>query len=202
MADDLQAKLRPTADSMSDSAQLGRMLRRLGGIGFWTQILIAVVPVIVITLAFSAVYGVRGPLRSAGFLGLLSFISFLILLATTFWCWRYRRIGARLTGGETVDEGRLGRMIWVGLFLTASGIVLSMIVILSEMIYLLIRFLEAPQGGVPVIQTTEGSASWISAVDILGLMTLILTLSGEIVALVVSLWMLSRVTSRSRRAVV
>ena len=69
----------------------------------------------------------------------------------------------------------------------------SMVVILIEVAHLLIHFLRAPQAGVPVIQTTGGApASWVSAVDILSLMVLILTLFAEVVVLTFSLWLLFR----------
>ncbi|WP_157973548.1 DUF3611 family protein [Tropicimonas sp. IMCC34043] len=176
------------------------MLRRFGSIGFWTQIVISVVPVIVITIAFTLAYGVQSPVNSAGFLGLLSLISFLLLLATTYWCWYYSKLGQKLLGGSATTLTKLIKVIWMGLFLTSTGIVLSVVVLLSEMTYLLIRFLEAPQAGVPVIQTAEATASWISAVDILSLMTVVLALTGEIIVLVLSLWMLARIKIQHERA--
>lgn len=180
--------------SPSASASVARALRRWGGIAFWTQIFVAVIPVIVITIVFSSIYGVQAPMRSAGLLGAITLASFVILIATTFWCWRYRKLGrAMAAGADMPTQTRLERMLWIGLTLSCTGIVLSMTVLFAEMTYLLIRFLEAPQGGVPVIQTVQGGSSWISAVDILGMMTVVLTLSAEIVVLVGGLWLLSRV---------
>ncbi len=173
---------------------IARALRRWGGIAFWTQLFVAVIPVIVITIVFSSIYGVQAPIRSAGVLGAISLAGFLILIATTYWCWRYRKLGRAMADGtEMPTPKRLERTLWIGLVLSCTGIVLSMAVLFAEMTYLLIRFLEAPQGGVPVIQTVEGSTSWISAVDILGMMTVVLTLSAEIVVMVGGLWLLSRV---------
>lgn len=173
---------------------IGRTLRLWGGIAFWTQIFVAVIPVIVITIAFSSVYGVQAPIRSAGFMGAISLASFVILLITTWWFWSYRKLGRAMAEGSTkIARPRLERRIWIGLALSCAGVVLSMAVLFVEMTYLLIRFLEAPQGGVPVIQTVQGETSWISAVDILGLMTVVLTLTAEIVVMVGGLWLLSRV---------
>lgn len=180
--------------SPSAAGVMARALRLWGGIAFWTQIFVAVVPVIVITIVFSSIYGVQAPIRSAGILGMISLVSFLSLLATTFWCWRYRKLGRAMADGSAMPTQKsLERTLWVGLTLSSTGIVLSMTVLLAEMTYLLIRFLEAPQGGVPVIQTVQGGTSWISAVDILGMMTVVLTLAAEIVVLVGGLWLLSRV---------
>jgi len=50
--------------------------------------------------------------------------------------------------------------------------------------HLLFYFITAPQGGVQVVQTTNGdSASWVSADDMLSLMALILSLSAEMIVL-------------------
>ena len=172
---------------------VARALRRWGGIAFWTQLFVGVIPVIVITIVFSSIYGVQAPIRSAGILGAVTLASFVILIATTWWCWRYRKLGREMTDGtRTPTHKQLERTLWIGLVLSTLGIVLSMTVLFAEMTYLLIRFLEAPQGGVPVIQTLQGGSSWISAVDILGLMTVVLTLAAEIVVLVGGLWLLSR----------
>jgi uncharacterized membrane protein len=45
---------------------------------------------------------------------------------------------------------------------------------------------------VPVVQTTAGPASWVSASDILSLLVLILTLSVEIAVLAMGVWLLFR----------
>jgi hypothetical protein len=71
--------------------------------------------------------------------------------------------------------------------------VLSILVMLFEVTQLLFYFLRAPQVGIPTIQTTgSGSASWVSAADIVSLLMLILTLFVEVVVLTFSLWLLFR----------
>jgi hypothetical protein len=183
------------ADTTPTPQTLGmaRVLRRWGSIGFWAQLCIGVVPVLVIWVVFTIIYGVQTPFRTAGFLGLLSLLSFVVLVATTFWCWRYRKLGRALDhGSKTITPKSLVRTMWTGVTLSCIGIVLSMIVLFSEMTYLLVRFLEAPQAGAPVIQTIDTGTAWISAVDILGLMTVVLTLAAEIIVLVASIWILSR----------
>jgi hypothetical protein len=47
------------------------------------------------------------------------------------------------------------------------GIVFSMLVMFLEVAQLLIYFLRAPQAGIPVVQTTGGPVSWVTAADIL-----------------------------------
>jgi hypothetical protein len=67
-----------------------------------------------------------------------------------------------------------------------------------EVVQLLLYFLRAPQAGVPVIQTTSsGSASWVSAGDMVGLLGLIFTMVVEIAVLALSLWLLFRTTAKA-----
>jgi hypothetical protein len=71
----------------------------------------------------------------------------------------------------------------------------SMIVILIEAANLLFYFLKSPQAGIPVIQTSGAEAAhWVSSVDMLSLMALILVLFAELIVLVFSLWLLFRTT--------
>ena len=68
-----------------------------------------------------------------------------------------------------------------------------MLIMLFEVARLLIHFLRAPQAGVPVIQTTgAGTATWVSAADMMSLMALILGMFGELTFLILSLWLLFR----------
>jgi hypothetical protein len=81
---------------------------------------------------------------------------------------------------------------------SAVGMIFSMIVLLVEAGGMLFYFLKAPQAGIPVIQT-GGAASqhWISAVDMVSLMALILVLFCELIVLVLSLWLLFRTSLSS-----
>jgi hypothetical protein len=75
----------------------------------------------------------------------------------------------------------------------SSAILFSMLVLLLEVGTLLFYFLSAPQAGVPTVQTTGAAvATWVSAVDMMNLMSVILTLGGEIFALIFGLLLLFR----------
>jgi hypothetical protein len=68
-----------------------------------------------------------------------------------------------------------------------------MLILLFEVGTLLFYFLSAPQAGLPTLQTTGDSfATWVSAIDMMNLLSLILTLGGEIFALIFGLLLLFR----------
>ena len=200
MSDAAQSAAQPQAlDPLSES--LGRSFWQVGAITFWTQLFIAILPVAVISGIFASIPNAQSPGSSLNLLGYMSALGFAILLFTTFWAWRHMKRGRRLEeGGERADPPKLVRAVWVGLVASSVGILFSLVVLTAEVVYLLVRFLEAPQAGAMVVQTAEAGATWISALDMLGLMTLALTVGAEIIVLVSGLWLLYRVTSRAARA--
>jgi hypothetical protein len=125
----------------------------------------------------------------------LTVLNLLVLLFTTLWFYRYSGLGRRLLDPETRPSGpKVLRTVWIGLVASSLGAVFSMVVLILEVGQLLFYFLSAPQGGIPAIQTTPvgGGASWVSTVDVASLMALLLTLTAEVVALVLGLWLLFR----------
>ncbi len=174
---------------------LANAFSRLGWIGFWMQIAIGSIPVILAIYSFlfnrSTSAGTRGGLALVEY---LTVIDLLLLAFTTIWFYRYTRLAKKLADPEQRPPGSVVlREAWTGVAASALGIVVSVLVMLFEVTQLLFYFLRAPQVGIPTIQTTgSGSASWVSAADILSLLILILTLFVELAVLAFSLWLLFR----------
>jgi len=192
MLQTLRRVLRP---SITDS--LANAFFRLGWIGFWIQIAIGIIPLMLIIYSFlSGQSPGAGTRRGLLLVGYLTIAGFLVLIFTTMWSYRYTRLAESIsnsTGRPSVSL--VQKTAWIGVAASALGIVFSMLVILFEVAELLIYFLRAPQAGVPVIQTTGGGqASWVSAADIMHLMALVVTTFGEFTVLAFSLWLLFRTT--------
>ena len=155
--------LRPSA---SDS--LARAFSRLGWLGFWMQIAIGAIPVVLILYAF--VFGSARPAGTRSGFPLIQYLtiaSLLVLAFTTVWFYRYTRLAARLADpARRPTEFSVQRTVWTGVMASTIGIIFSMLVMFFEVAQLLIYFLRAPQAGIPVVQTTSGAASWVSAADI------------------------------------
>jgi hypothetical protein len=188
-----------------DNAKLESLagtFRRLGRIGFWTQVLLGAFPVILMVYVFVFTGSLSVPGTRAGLrlIEHLTVLNLLVLVFTTIWFFRYRRLAPRIADPATrPSRDSLLRTVWTGLVASSLGAIFSMILLLLEVGQLLFYFLSAPQGGIPAIQAAPavGSAgSWVSAVDVASLMALLLTLSAEVIALVLGLWLLAR-TSRS-----
>jgi hypothetical protein len=169
---------------------------RLGWAGFWLQLVFGSLPILVLFyyLAFSR----HEPETASGF-GVpeyLTIINLLIMIFTTYWSYRYTRIGRRIRSTEQApSESHLIGAVWTGVVATTAGMLFSMIAILIDAANLLFFFLKAPQAGIPVIQTGGIAAThWVSSVDMVSLMALILFLFAELIVLIFSLWLLFRAT--------
>ena len=186
-----QALRRIINPSVSDS--LANAFSRLGWTGFWIQIVIGIVPLTLIIYAQSTGGTTRRGLLLVGY---LTIAGFLVLIFTTVWFYRYTRLAQRISNSTLRPSLFLvQKAAWIGVASSVLGVVFSMLVILFEVAQLLMYFLRAPQAGVPAVQTTGGGqASWVSAVDMMHLMALVVTTFGEFTVLAFSLWLLFRTT--------
>jgi hypothetical protein len=167
----------------------------LGWVGFWTQIAIGSIPVVLAIYSFF--FDGRTGAGTRGGFALVEYLTIagLFLLAfTTFWFYRYTRLAKQIADPERrPPEIVVRRAAWTGVAASTLGVVFSILVMLFDVTQLLFYFLRAPQVGIPTIQTTgSGSASWVSAADVVSLLMLILTLFVEVVVLTFSLWLLFR----------
>jgi hypothetical protein len=167
----------------------------LGWTGFWAQIAIGSIPVALAIYSFlfdgSAGAGTRSGFALVEY---LTIAGLLLLAFTTFWFYRYTRLAKRIADPKRRPAAFVvRRAAWTGVAASTLGVVFSLLVMLFEVTQLLFYFLRVPQVGIPTIQTTgSGSASWISAADVVSLLMLILTLFVEVLVLTFSLWLLFR----------
>ena len=181
-------------------SSLANAFSGLGWTGFWAQIAIGSIPVVLViySLLFdgSAGAGTRGGFALVEY---LTIASLLLLAFTTFWFYRYTRLAKEIADPERRPQSSVvRRAAWTGVAASTLGVVLSILVMLFEVTQLLFYFLRVPQVGIPTVQTTgSGSASWLSAADIVSLLILILTLFVEVTVLTFSLWLLFRTMTAS-----
>lgn len=190
------------AQNTKNSVRLANVFRRLGWCGVWFQVVVGSVPVFLMVYFFLFAPSSSGTRAEMPLVAYMGIANMLVLLFTTFWSYRYTLLAKRIANPDKRPaENVLTRVVWTGIGASVLGISFSMIVMFVEVAQLLFYFLSAPQAGVPVIQTTGGgSASWVSAADMVSLMVLILTLFAELVVLAFSLWLLLRTIQSSRES--
>lgn len=183
-----------TKDTGSSRIQaLGGALSGLGWGGLSAQAIMGAIPftIMVYTLIFASATE-RGAASALPFVHYFSIIDLLLLIFIVLWFFRYTRIGKRIRSQPDRFSIRgIRRAIWIGIAATTLAILFSMLVLLFEVGNMLFFFLSAPQAGMPTFQTSaDGLASWVSAVDIMSLLSLVLTLGGEVAALIFGLLLL------------
>jgi hypothetical protein len=173
---------------------------RLGWIGFWSQIVLGAFPILL--MFYVLFFCPSAPMQRTAmslteYLGLLGF---LLLLFTIFWCYRYTRLGKSMADLELhPSEPSVSRTLRIGLVASSLGILFSMLLMISEVARLLFVFLRAPQGGAPVVQTqTYDPSTWVSAIDMVGLLADLSLLAAELMVLAFTLRLLFRTTLSTR----
>jgi hypothetical protein len=169
---------------------------RLGWIGFWFQVVFGSLPILILLYYFAFARPDPESQGGFGFIEVLTVINLLLLVFTTLWSYRYTRIGKQLRQSEGIpSESQVIGTVWTGVVATTTGMLFSMISIVIETANLLFYFLKAPQAGIPVIQTSgTASTHWVSTIDMVSLMALVLFLFAELIVLVLSQWLLFRAT--------
>ena len=180
----------------SKGKSLAGAFLRLGWAGFWLQVVFGSLPILV--LLYYLIFSKRAPDASGGFgfMEYLTIINLVLLIFTTYWSFRYTRIGRQIRSQQPgPSESHLIGTVWTGVMATTVSMLFSMIAIIIEAANLLFYFLKAPQAGIPVIQTSGvGGSYFATSVDMISLMALVLFLFAELIVLVFSLWLLFRTT--------
>lgn len=180
--------------SSATTEKIANAFARLGWIGVCFQVLLMVLPLFMIGyVVFGRVTGSREVFDLTEY---LAFAGLLILAFTTLWSFYYTRLAKKIRSPEQrPTQESLVKTLWVGLWASSLGIAVSLITLFIEASRLLILFLNAPQGGVPVIRTElESRSDWVSAIDAVSLLAEVCTLAGEFLLLGLTLWLLFRIT--------
>lgn len=178
---------------------LARGFLRLGWIGFWIQFILLAIPVLLLVY----VLFVRSP-DSAQRIGIdlsnyLSYGSLLVMLFTTFWFYRYTRVGKRIADPFTRPyQSSVVRTLWIGLWAGCLGIGFSMLLLTGSAVRMLFVLMANPQTGIMVAPAPGGDPiQSISAFDAVSLSSLLIMLAAELIVVGFTLWLLFRTTRPS-----
>ena len=176
--------------------KLSRQFSRLGWLGFWIQVTMLAIPLVLLVY----VLFLRGP-DTPHRLGIdlsnyLSYGSLVIMAFTTFWFWRYTRIGKRIADPALrPPRTSVERTLWTGLWASGLGIAFSMDMLFGAVGRMLFILLANPQTGIMIAPGPGGNpVQSISAIDAISLTTLLLILAAELIVLGFSAFLLFRTT--------
>jgi hypothetical protein len=174
--------------------QLGSTFSRLGWIGFFVQLALLTVPLL---LALYMLFGFAADSparRGIDLSNYLSWGSLIVTIFTAIWFFRYPRLGQRISDSDPKVSGSgVLKTVWIGIWAGAVGIVFSMLLLFAESSRILFVMLANPQTGLMVSPNIGGDPNLsLSALDGISLLTLLILLTAELVVLGLSLWLLYR----------
>ncbi len=194
MANNLEAQWEP-----ANRAGLARRFSRLGWIGFWVQLALLVIPIALLIYVLFVASPESAQRRGIDLSNYLSTGGLLVMMFTTFWFFRYTRLGRRIEDPELCPpQASALRTVWIGVWASALGIVFSMLLLINAVGRLLFILMATPQTGVPVVSPIGGDpTTTLSAIDAVSLTSLIIVLAAEMMIMAFSLWLLFGVTRPS-----
>lgn len=181
--------------------RLSKQFSRLGWLGFWLQFALLAVPLLL--LAYVLLMSDPGSAQRIGIdlSNYLSYGSLLVMVFTTFWFFRYTRIGKEIANPTwRPDRASVEHALWVGIWASGVGIAFSMILLFSAAGRMLFVLLASPQTGLMISPGLGGDpAQSLSAMDAISLTSLLVILGAELMVLSLSVWLLF-LTTRSAPA--
>jgi hypothetical protein len=175
------------------SDKVAKSFTRLGWTGFWVQLVLATIPLFL--LGYFLFGKATGAAVRLDFTEYLAVVGLIVLGFTTLWSLRYAGLGKRMADPDRRPlRATLTKVLWIGVWASAVGIAISLVLLFAEVLRLMFLFMTAPQGGVPVVQTqVDNRTAWVSAIDVVSLLADLCTLTGELMVLGFTLWLLYRV---------
>jgi hypothetical protein len=180
----------------SNPESLARQFSRLGWTGFWIQLVLIAVPILLLiyVMFFSGPDSAQS--KGIDLSNYLSYGGLMVMLFTTLWFYRYTRLASRITDPDLRPSlSSVTRTLWVGLWASFLGIIFSMLLLLSAVARLLFVLMTMPQTGIPIAAISGADPTrTLSAIDALSLTSLLMMLTAELIVLAFTLWLLFQVS--------
>ena len=179
----------------SNPPRLARQFSLLGWTGFWLQLALLAIPILLLVYVLFLSSPESAQRRGIDLSNYFSYGSLLVMLFTTFWFYRYTRLGKRIADPEARPAmASVVRTLWIGLWAGLLGVFFSMVLMMSAVARLFLVLMATPQTGVPLATLGGDPTKTLSAIDALSMSALLFTLTAELMVLAFSLWLLFRVT--------
>ena len=182
----------------SNPESLARLFSRWGWTGFWMQLGLLLLPVLLLVYVLFIGGDDSAQRRGINLSNYLSYGSLLVMMFTTFWFYRYTRLAGQIADPELCPpQSSILQTLWIGVCAGCVGIFFSMILMMNAVLRLLFILLATPQTGVPMAAPGGDPSKTLSAIDAVSMTTLLFNLTAELIVLAFSLWLLFRVTRPS-----
>jgi hypothetical protein len=181
--------------------RLATAFRRLGWVAFWIQTVLAFIPICVLLFALFVLK--TSPDGTVTLIEvILAYGCLLFLPFSIFWSFRYQKLGQQLASSTRFPSlQQVKRSLRIGIIVNLSGMVIAVLVMMGAVGTMLFRLLTLPAGAIPMLQQSQGISStalntnqWIVPLDLVWLQALINTIAAQLLGIVVSLFLLYRVS--------
>jgi hypothetical protein len=175
---------------------LGDQFSSLGRIGLYVQLVLLAGPfLLAVYLLFFGRTAQPGMTR-IDFSSYISLGSFLIMAFTTYWFYRYTRVGKQLHQPERFpSRSSVITTTWVGFWAGWLGIIFSMLLLLAAAWRMMFVLILNPQSGLIVAPNPATNPGYsLSAIDAISLTWLVVSLAAELMVLGLTLWLLFKLT--------
>ena len=180
----------------ANPAKLAKQFSRLGWTGFWIQLVLIAVPVMLLIYVLFFAGADSAQRRGIDLSNYLSYGGFIVMVFTTIWSYWYTRLAHKIADADRrPSQLSVERTLWIGLWASFLGMLFSMLLLLGAASRLMFVLMTMPQTGLPVAALSGGDpARTLSAVDAVSLTSLMMMLTAEFIVLAFTLWLLFRVT--------
>lgn len=187
--------LNPEAPSPSPQ-QIARSFRWLGWGGFWLQALLGFIPILVVIGNV-----VTKPVQTGGFsFGLwLAIICLIILLFSTYWCFRYTQLANKLENRDLRPaKSQVIRDLKLGILANIGIMAIAVLIALSRVGALTFKMLTLPPGATVITPNQIGTTvatpgAMIAPSNMIAIQAMINAIAAGLIGLVVALLLLYQV---------
>ena len=179
---------------LSNPEDLAKHFSRLGWIGFWVQLALVSIPLLLMLYVVFLASPESVQRKGIDLRNYLSYGSLLVMVFTTYWFYQYTRMAQKIAEPESRPSvPDVLKNVWIGLWAGCLGIFFSMVLLLNAVFRLLFILLATPQTGIPIAATGVDPSQVLSAADAVSLTSLSIILTAELIVLAFSIWLLFRV---------
>jgi hypothetical protein len=192
MTSDLPA----TSTHSSNLHRLAKTFRRWGWIGFWIQVILGLIPILVFTFAllFRNLPDSQATGNSLLFI-ILACACLLALLFALYWCFRYTRLSKKLIKTDKHPaQSEVIRCLWIGLLANVIGMTFAVVVTMGQVGTLLFKMLFL----VPTLNVYN-PRSFIVPFDVIAMQAMVNTIAAELIGIIIALWLLRQVYQATNR---
>jgi hypothetical protein len=175
---------------------IGDQFSVLGKVGFFIQLALLAVPILLAVYILLLGRSNQGSGTRIDFGSYISFASVLVMVFTTYWFFRYIKLGQRIKDpARCPPRSTVLTALWVGLWAGCVGIAFSMLLLLGAAWRMLFVLLTNPQSGMLIAPSLGTNPTYsLSAIDAVSLTLLIISLGVELMVLGMTLWLLFGMT--------